>query len=753
MDVRRPPSHTPVPLGRRALSSHRAVPQTAAPRRGDPRAFRPCTVSLRGMPNSPSASARRVARATAAAALALVAAASPGRADTVVLTSGKKIENVVVSKDDSSGVVLNPFNSRCPDMTWGITDKDRIPRDKVKEVVIEEPPLFEARLRAADPAMSIDARKELIEFCRTHKLDDEAKRHTRLLLAQELAAQADESGATPALPPAAKGDPEVDPELRRLEREYLALTDGPALDAQWKMMQERATTRPRVVLERARRSARQPKGRREKVPLTVRAKEAPGGNYCIYVPAKYDPLVPTPLVVALHGGGPGGKDGKLVTGNGEEAMNFYADLAERWGWVVVCPSALVAQWGSRENEPLVDATIEEMKLLFHVDESRIYLTGHSMGGFGTWHWGPHRPELWAAIAPCAGGGGPNGVGELELPTYIYHGSDDEIVGASGDRAAAQQLMNPEKPKGKRRFDGVYTEIGGVGHGFPEWVRNDIFRWFAGHRNDRGKRRGAEPVSSFARKVEKEEVRCFGDPSAAPAAGDDTGDAKLADLVAKLQQGGGAAIEAAAELAKRRDAPTAKAVGRVLRNKKANSDVRVAAARCLGEIGGPDALAALAAEVANEDYRIVDEATSALARIGGAQTLEPLLRAAKQMGAFYESAFAGGQIGFTEYEVRCRSFGRLADALAATGQAEPAIAALEKEVVVRVYTPKTPYQVPIGDRFVHIPPRARLELVQRLRAAFGALKAPRGKVLLEAIRTAWTKEPALVAECDAAIAAY
>ncbi|MCE9634448.1 MAG: hypothetical protein K8T90_01980 [Planctomycetes bacterium] len=539
------------------------------------------------------------------------------------------------------------------------------------------------------------------------------------------------------LPAGGKGDPETDPELRRLESEYVKLTDAAAIDAQWKLMTERSTTRSRAFLERARRSAKQPKGRRDSVPITVRSKDAPGGTYCIVVPASYDPLVATPLVVGLHGGGRGGADPKLVTGKGEEAMNFYQDLAETWGWIVVCPSALAAPWAEKANEPLIDGVLDEMRMLFNVDETRIYLTGHSMGGFGTWYWGPLRADVWAGIAPCAGGGGPGGVDGLGLPTYIYHGSDDNVVGVESDRSAAKALLG-----GKKKADAVYTEVGNIGHGFPDFVRKDIFRFFAGRMKDHGKKRAVEPASSFLRKVDKEEVRCFGDPGAAPASGDD-GDAKLADLVAKLERGGGSAVEAVTELEKRRDAATAKAVGRVLRNKKAAADARAAAARALGGIAGADAIVALAAEAANEDYRIVDEVATALGRIGGLPTLEPLQRVAKSLGAFCDASLMGNEYSFTEYEVRCKSFARLCTALAATGQAEPATATIEREVVARIFLPKTAYSVPVDSRFTQIPPRARLELATALRPALEKLASPRASEILRAIRETWKGEPSLV----------
>ncbi|MCG3135022.1 MAG: hypothetical protein HMLKMBBP_02515 [Planctomycetes bacterium] len=680
----------------------------------------------------------------ALALLLLAAAALPARGDTVVLVGGKKLEGVTVSRNDSEWVVVNPWNSRHPDMTWEIPDKFRFPRAKVEEVIIADPPAVEWRRRTASK-LSADERRELAKFCEQHKLADEAAREKALAkMLDDEKALADllaEAGAEPA--PGAKPDPDLDATLRRLEREYVKLADPAELDAQWKRMTERGTTRARPYLERARRSAALPRGRRDKVPLTVRSTEASGATYCIVVPQGYDPLVPTPLVIGLHGGGQGGVNGELVTGSGEDAMPFYEQLAEQWGWIVVCPTARRAPWSNRENEAWMDALFDEMTMLFNVDESRVYLTGHSMGGFGTWHWGPARAERWAAISPCAGGGGPNGVDAAGLPVYVYHGSDDHIVGPGSDRSAAKALLANEKAK--KRPDAVYTELDGQKHGFPDWVREDIFRFFAGRTNDRMKRKGAGPVSSFHRKATKEEIRCFGDPAAAPAAAGGE-DAKLADLVAKLERGGGSAAEAAEELGKRKDPATAKALARVVKSAKAAPDVRVAAAAALGSIATPEALAALAPVAADDDFKVVDQVVASIGRIGGAASVEPLSRAARKMGAFFDASIQGGQLVFTEYEVRCRSFGRLCDALAACGDAAAASALLEKEVVARVFTPKSAYDVPVDERFTHIPPRARADLAARLRAALDKLGAPRKKEILAPIAAAWSREAEVVRAC-------
>jgi hypothetical protein len=512
-------------------------------------------------------------------------------------------------------------------------------------------------------------------------------------------------------------------------------------------MTEKGTTRSRTYLERARRSAKFPKGpgkgRRDKVPLTVRSELSPGATYCIYVPDSYDPLVPTGLVVGLHGGGRGGADGTLVTGNGEEAMNFYMDVSEERGVIVVCPSALAAGWENKKNEPMLDALIDEMKMLYNVDESRIWLTGHSMGGYGSWDWGPKRADVWAAFAPCAGAGSGQTGG---LPVYIYHGSDDLIVKVDDDRASAKKLLDD-----KKKPDFVYTEVDKIGHGFPDWVRHDIFLFFTGRWKDDGKKRTVWPRSSFDRKPSKDEIKCFGDPSAASAAAPaNADDAKLGELIASLEKGGGRGVDAEKELATRKDAATLTAVSHVLHSKKALSDARVLAAKAIGEMGLPEGVKQLAPEATTDDFRVLDSVVEALGLLGGKDAVDPLVKAGKQYGVFFDKANQGGSIGFTEYETRCQSFGHLCDAFAKAGDANAAIPVLEKEIVGRVYAPAKPYNVPIDDRFVEIPPRARRELMQHLAACLVALKDPRGKALLTAAKAPWTKETPLVAAADDAI---
>jgi poly(3-hydroxybutyrate) depolymerase len=680
-------------------------------------------------------------------ALALAVVARPTSADVVVLTGGKRIEDVVVSRNDDQWVVINPWNSRLEAMTWEIPEENRIPRSKVAEVVIADPPLVELRRRESKRGLTVADHLALAELAKEagHKAGRE--HHLRLARALDPGdAEAAAAYADSKFDKWRKGNPLADAELAKLEAEWLAADDGAALGPLWKRMKDRRTTRELAYLARARRSAALPRGRRDEVAVTWRSSEVPGATYCIFVPKDYDPLVPTPLVIGLHGGGRGGVDETLVTGSGESAMNFYEREAGARGWIVVCPTARAAPWSHRNNEVWFDVLLEELRLLYNVDESRVYLTGHSMGGFGTWHWGAKLAEVWAACSPCAGGGDAGGIRAAGLPIYVYHGADDGIVGPSMDRTAAKSLASGKKP-----HDFVYTELDGVGHGFPAEVRDAIFEFFAGRRKEKGRKLALEPVSSFDRKVEKGEVKLFGDPRKLPkavASADSGGSVK--DLLAAIERGGSAGADAVAPLAERADGPALKSLTRLLKDDDSSTDTKVLAARTLGLIATDKVLRPLERALADDDYRVLDEATTALGRTGLPKALAPLAKAAATMGARYDASFyTGRRMTHTEYNTRLASFERLCEAYAELGLPD-AVPVLEKELVARVLTPIEKPEDTTDERFRREPPAARAGLTRALATCLVKLADPRGVDLLTRVAATWPEEAPLVRAAEAGI---
>ena len=119
--------------------------------------------------------------------------------------------------------------------------------------------------------------------------------------------------------------------------------------------------------------------------------------------------------------------------------------------------------------------IEHIICAYSVDRCRIYLCGLSMGGYGTWYTAMAYPDLFAAIAPCCGGGMAWNADVLTMPVWAFHGAEDTTVSPCQTRemAAVLQDRNPE-------FRCTIYE--GVGH--DSWAKalsEDLLRWFLSHR--------------------------------------------------------------------------------------------------------------------------------------------------------------------------------------------------------------------------------------------------------------------------------
>lgn len=178
-----------------------------------------------------------------------------------------------------------------------------------------------------------------------------------------------------------------------------------------------------------------------------RAYQAPDGKlvpYRLYIPKSYDGASVKPLVVMLHGAL--GDEGYYFSGLFDPSV--IKGEAERRGWVLAGVNGRGRFSGYQG--PAMDDTFEVVKCVtrdYRIDPSRIYLTGHSMGGFGVWLIAAARPDLFAAIAPVSGGAPMKGDALnalLEkvkaLPVMVVHGSRDGIAPPqlSREMAAAAQ---------------------------------------------------------------------------------------------------------------------------------------------------------------------------------------------------------------------------------------------------------------------------------------------------------------------------
>lgn len=173
-------------------------------------------------------------------------------------------------------------------------------------------------------------------------------------------------------------------------------------------------------------------------------------EYLLYLPKDYDKQASWPLVIFLHGAGERGDDLALVKKHGppkliEEGQDFPA--------IVVSPQCKKNLWWHSQLLEL-SALIDSIEAKYHVDKSRIYLTGLSMGGFGTWALAARSPERFAALIPICGGGEPISTMALrKIPIWAFHGAKDAVVPLKRSEEMVDSL---KRWKGNVQFT-VYPE--------------------------------------------------------------------------------------------------------------------------------------------------------------------------------------------------------------------------------------------------------------------------------------------------------
>jgi predicted esterase len=197
--------------------------------------------------------------------------------------------------------------------------------------------------------------------------------------------------------------------------------------------------------------------------------------YRFYIPAIYDAKKKWPMIVALHG--MGGDENSFFTGYDDGAIRR---VAEERGYIVVCPKGrgpYSMYLASAERD--VIEVINEMKRDFSIDDDRVYLMGHSMGGYGSWSISVNNPDLFAAIAPISGGGTPFSIPKLKaiahVPWIVVHGDKDPTVPVEESR----KMVKAGKELGAEI---KYIEVPGGNHGdvvVPAF--KDIFDWFDAHK--------------------------------------------------------------------------------------------------------------------------------------------------------------------------------------------------------------------------------------------------------------------------------
>jgi predicted peptidase len=184
------------------------------------------------------------------------------------------------------------------------------------------------------------------------------------------------------------------------------------------------------------------------------------------------------LILFLHGKGECGTDNKAQLRVGLPAA-ARAD-EKSWPFVILIPQKPDAEKQWEDYEPALLAMIEKTRKEQHLEKSRLFLTGLSQGGHGTWILGARHPEMWTAIAPVCGYGNPAQIapGLKSMPIFAVHGLADNVVAADQTR----RITDAVRETGNTRVEARYYE--GVGHNSWDkaYGEENLAAWFLRQRS-------------------------------------------------------------------------------------------------------------------------------------------------------------------------------------------------------------------------------------------------------------------------------
>ncbi|MEN8121683.1 MAG: prolyl oligopeptidase family serine peptidase [Bacteroidota bacterium] len=193
-----------------------------------------------------------------------------------------------------------------------------------------------------------------------------------------------------------------------------------------------------------------------------------------------------PLILFLHGSGERGDDNKIQVMHISELFLNQENRKEYPAFVIApqCPKNkrwVEVKWdldkhtmtqNPSESMQLTMDLIDSLIQKYPIDPQRIYITGLSMGGFGTWDAIARYPDKFAAAVPICGGGDENTAKSIaDIQIWAFHGADDKVVKVERSRNMIEAIR-------KEGGSPKYTEYKGVGHGswIPAYKEKGLLKW-------------------------------------------------------------------------------------------------------------------------------------------------------------------------------------------------------------------------------------------------------------------------------------
>jgi len=215
-------------------------------------------------------------------------------------------------------------------------------------------------------------------------------------------------------------------------------------------------------------SGQQPKAFEKTITKTLTCK------YLLFLPEGYGEKDKRwPLMLFLHGAGERGDDLNKVKVHGPPKI---VEKQKDFPFIVVSPQCPTGLWWNDQLEVLINL-LDDIVARYDVDTERVYLTGLSMGGFGTWALASRYPDRFAAIAPiCGGGMRIMSFGLTKTPVWAFHGAQDKVVPLQ----ESEEMVAAIKARGGNAKLTVYPDAG-----HDSWTKTynnqELYDWLLKHR--------------------------------------------------------------------------------------------------------------------------------------------------------------------------------------------------------------------------------------------------------------------------------
>lgn len=211
-------------------------------------------------------------------------------------------------------------------------------------------------------------------------------------------------------------------------------------------------------------------------------------RYLLYLPAGYgqDPDRRWPLIYFLHGSGDDDYDSTFVLSYGLPAVLLAGEQPEEFPFVVVSPQAFPGgTWWTEDALPALEALLLDVMTTYAIDQERVYLTGLSMGGYGSWYLATAYPQYFAAVISISGSGyrTPFLPGEetlcrmQDIPVWAIHGALDAI--SAPEASELNTLALEAACQGEVRWT-LYEDVGHFGAYERAYRDPELYNWMLDH---------------------------------------------------------------------------------------------------------------------------------------------------------------------------------------------------------------------------------------------------------------------------------